>query len=153
MASFMRTASMDVCASPSGSGGYIPEGFIFFTLFLCSAWHQVLGCQAKISQGVHDFFQFQPFVAKICTVTLELAPFCGVSLQKALMSIGETYTFTHVGLGGMRGGADRKEPTPTTHQIMWLSNCQPTGRCCGDNSGPGPRDFRLMWLGFPVSTF
>ena len=91
---------MDVCASPSGSGGYIPEGFIFFTLFLCSAWHQVLGSQAKISHRVHGFFQFQPFVAKICTVTPELAPFRGVGLQKALMSIGEMYTFTHVTLEG-----------------------------------------------------
>ena len=73
---------MDVCASPSGSGGYIPEEFIFFTLFLCSAWHQTLGGQAKISQGVHGFLQFQPFVANICTATPELAPFCGISFRR-----------------------------------------------------------------------
>ena len=69
------------------------------------------------------------------------------------MSIGEMYTFTHVRLGEDVRRSRQKEPMPTAHQIMWLSNCQPTGRCCGDNSGPGLGDFRLMWLGFPVSTF
>lgn len=154
-ASILRKA-LSICARwASGTAVLFLRTHHFFTFFLYSAWHQVLGDQPKMSQGMdtssqasHLWLQFgQKHLSGPRRPTSHGVPWLAAGPPVSSCVAPPTWS---PGRGLRRR---RQRACADSHRRAWLSNCQATGRFCGDNSGPGLRNCSLMWSGYFVNIF